>query len=76
MSSVTKTQFTHTQERNMLNQISSYFCNLLHKFAEPETYGSQLEQYIVSHNPTNTAQVEHLERQFELKYLKRNSGWV
>lgn len=58
----------------MLNQLADYFYNLLTKFAEPETYGSKLEQYILSHNPTTTAQVEQLERQFELNYIKR--GWV
>jgi len=76
MSSVTKTQHTLTQETNMLKQLADYFNSLFTKFSEPETYGSQLEQYIVSHHPTNNAQVEHLEREFELRYLKRNSGWI
>lgn len=58
----------------MLNQLADYFYSLLTKFAEPETYGSKLEQYILSHNPTTTAQVEQLERQFELNYVRR--GWV
>ena len=58
----------------MLNQLAGYFYNLLSKFSEPETYGSKLEQYIVLHNPTTTAQVEQLERQFELNYIKR--GWI
>jgi hypothetical protein len=60
----------------MLKQLAGYFYNLISKFSESETYGSKLEQYIVSHNPTNNAQVEHLEREFELRYLKRNSGWI
>jgi len=60
----------------MLNQLAGYFHSLLHKFAEPETYGSKLEQYIISHNPTCTAQVEALERQFDLMYSARNKSWM
>ena len=50
----------------MLNQLAGYFYNLLVKFSEPQTYGASLEHYIISHNPTSTAQVEQLERQFDL----------
>lgn len=60
----------------MLNQLAGYFYNLLHKFAEPQTYGSALEYYIISHNPTSTAQVEALERQFDLMYSARNKSWM
>ena len=60
----------------MLNQLAGYFYNLLHKFAEPETYGYQLEQYIISHNPTSTAQIEGLEREFDLLYSARNKNWM
>jgi len=37
-------------------------------FSEPQHYGTRLEQYILSHNPTTTCQVEALERRFELMY--------
>ncbi len=60
----------------MLNQLFGYFHSLLKKFSEPQTYGSALEQYIVSHNPTCTAHVEQLERQFELMYSARNKSWM
>ena len=60
----------------MLNQLAGYFYNLLYKFSEPESYGSRLEQYIISHNPTSTAQVEQLERQFELRFSGRNKSWM
>ena len=34
---------------------------------KPNTYGSKLEEYIISKNPTNTADVEKLEREFQEK---------
>lgn len=38
---------------------------------ESTTYGSQLEQYIVSHNPNDTADVERLTREYDLAASKR-----
>lgn len=35
------------------------------------TYGSDLEQYIVSHNPHDTADVERLTREYDLAATKR-----
>ena len=60
----------------MLNQLADYFHSLFNKFSEPQSYGTSLEQYIISHNPTSTAQVEHLERQFELRFSGRNKSWM
>lgn len=60
----------------MLNQLAGYFYNLFNNFSKPQSYGSSLEQYIISHNPTSTAQVEHLERQFELRFSSRNKSWM
>jgi hypothetical protein len=60
----------------MLNQLFGYLYSLLEKFSEPQSYGNSLEQYIISHNPTSTAQVEHLERQFELRFSGRNKSWM
>jgi len=34
---------------------------------KPSTYGSRLEEYILSKNPTNTADVENAEREFQNK---------
>jgi hypothetical protein len=45
-------------------------------FSEPQHYGTQLEQYILSHKPTTTHQVEALERKFELMYSARNKSWM
>lgn len=60
----------------MLKQLAGYLYSLLEKFSEPQTYGSALEYYIISHNPTSTAQVEALERQFDLLYSARNKSWM
>ena len=60
----------------MLNQIIGYFYSLFNKFSDTQSYGASLEQYIISHNPTSTAQVEHLERQFELRIANRNKSWL
>lgn len=35
------------------------------------TYGSDLEQYIVSHNPNDTSDVERLTREYDLASTKR-----
>ena len=55
----------------MLNQLKDYFYSLFNSFGSTETYGKQLEQYIVSNNPTSTAHVEQLERQFQVNYNNR-----
>lgn len=60
----------------MLNQLAGYFYNLFNEFNKPYTYGTELERYIVSHNPTTNAQVEQLERQFELRFSSRNKSWM
>jgi len=52
------------------------FKRFLSWFTAPQHYGTRLEQYILSHNPTSTAQVEALERKFELMYSARNKGWM
>lgn len=35
--------------------------------SDPPTYGSKLEEYIVSRNPRDTYDVEHLTREFDEK---------
>jgi hypothetical protein len=35
--------------------------------SKSQTYGSQLEKYIVSNNPTDTADVERLTREYNQK---------
>jgi hypothetical protein len=72
MSSVIKTQFTHTQEKNMLNQLAEYFHKMFQRFEQPQTYGSALEEYIVRNNPQNSCDVDRLTRQFDLKISGRD----
>jgi hypothetical protein len=40
---------------------------------KPQTYGSKLEEYIVSNNPKDTADVERLTREFD---KKQKQGFV
>ena len=39
--------------------------------SEANTYGSKLEQYIVSKNPQDTADIERLTRDYEIASSKR-----
>jgi hypothetical protein len=39
--------------------------------SESNTYGSRLEEYIVSKNPQDTADVERLQRDYEIASSKR-----
>jgi len=39
--------------------------------SESNTYGSKLEEYIVSKNPQDTADVERLQRDYEIASSKR-----
>jgi hypothetical protein len=47
---------------------------LAESYQKPQTYGSELEAYIVSKNPQNTYDVEMLAREFENK--QRSEGWA
>jgi len=39
--------------------------------SESNTYGSRLEEYIVSKNPQDTADIERLQRDYEIASSKR-----
>jgi hypothetical protein len=39
--------------------------SLAEQFSKPQTYGSELEQYIINHNPQNPADVDRLMREFD-----------
>ena len=57
---------THIQENKMFIQpIAGWVKSLAEQFSKPQTYGSELETYIVSHNPQNAADVDRLMREFE-----------
>jgi hypothetical protein len=61
---------------NMFAKLTDYAKRFVHWFAAPQHYGTRLEQYIVSHKPTTTCQVEALERKFDLMYSARNKSWM
>jgi len=60
----------------MFKLLGDYMNRFVNWFSEPQHYGTKLEQYILSHNPTTTCQVEALERRFELMYSARNKSWM
>ena len=41
--------------------------SLLQAYQRPQTYGSELEAYIVSHQPQSAADVDRLTREFDQK---------
>jgi hypothetical protein len=60
----------------MFTTLGNYVKRVVHWFAAPQHYGTKLEQYILSHNPTTTCQVEALERKFDLMCSTRNKSWM
>jgi hypothetical protein len=60
----------------MLNELALYFQKMFSAFDKPLTYGSALENYIVSHNPQDGCDVDRLTREFDLKNSSRTTaGW-
>jgi hypothetical protein len=47
-----------------IQPILGWVKSLAEQFQKPQTYGSALEAYIVSHNPQSTADVDRLSREF------------
>ena len=45
--------------------ITGWIKKLAEDFQKPQTYGSELEEFITSKNPQNTADVEMLMRQYD-----------
>jgi len=56
----------------MLRQMAEYFNNLFAQ--EHSTYGSELEQYIVSKRPQSAAEIDHWTRQFDKNQTQK--GWL
>jgi hypothetical protein len=51
-----------------MNTISNYMLGLIERLAEMfpgQQYQSRLEQYINSKNPTNAAEIDYWQRQYE-----------
>ena len=58
----------------MLNQLTAYIHKMFNQVEKPQTYGSELEAYIISKNPQSTYDVEYWTNQFDKKQNER--GWV
>ena len=54
-----------------IQPIAGWIKKLAEDFQKPQTYGSELEEFITSKNPQNTADVEMLMRQYE-----QQKGWA
>jgi hypothetical protein len=50
-----------------IQPIVGWVISLAEKFQKPATYGSELEAYIVAHEPQTAYDVDRLTRQFDLK---------
>lgn len=48
-------------------QLLAYIQKIVEKFQKPRSYGSELENYITSHNPRDTGDVDRLTREFDTK---------
>lgn len=60
----------------MLKEIIEQAKSMFKNTNKTQTYSSALEAYIVSHNPQNTHDIEHLERQFDQRQANRGQGWL
>jgi len=52
----------------------AYIAKQIKRVEQPTTYGSELEQYIVSKRPTSVAEIEHWTRQYDKNTTHR--GWL
>lgn len=48
-----------------ITSIVGWVKSLAQQFAKPQTYGSELEAYIVSHDPQSAYDVDRLSREFD-----------
>lgn len=57
----------------LLTSMIAYIAKQIKRVEQPTTYGSELEQYIVSKNPTSAAEIDHWTRQFDRN--QSHKGW-
>jgi len=57
----------------MLTSIIAYLSNMF-KQSDTTTYGSELEQYIVSKCPTSAAEIDHWTKQFD--HTRNTRSWL
>lgn len=56
----------------MLHKITEYFNKIFDMQKQP-TYGSELEQYIVSKGPQSVAEIDHWTKQYD---REQQRGWL
>ena len=65
----------YTEDKNMLTMsIIAYIQKMFKRIKESNTYGSELETYIVSKNPQSTYDVEYWTAQYDKK--QNEKGWL
>lgn len=57
----------------LLTQLAAYFNKMFDKQGQA-TYGSELEQYIVSKRPQSVAEIDHWTKQFDKNQTQK--GWL
>lgn len=57
----------------LLTSMIAYITRQIKQVEKPATYGSELERYIVSKNPTTAAEIDHWTRQFDRNQTTK--GW-
>ena len=57
----------------LLTHMIAYISKQLKRVEQPTTYGSELEQYIISKRPSSVAEIEHWTRQYDKNTTHR--GW-
>lgn len=60
----------------MLNMITGYIQKMYKSVEKPQTYSSALEAYIVSKNPKNIHDIEHLTQEFDRSRSRNSKGWA
>ncbi len=65
--------YLHKGHTMLLTSMIAYIAKQVKRVEQPVTYGSELEQYIISKRPQSVAEIEHWTRQFDKNTTQR--GW-
>ena len=57
----------------MLTKLAAFFTKVFN-IKDTATYGSELEQYVVSKGPQSVAEIEHWTKQFD--HARNTKGWL
>lgn len=58
----------------LITKIENWAKSLFQKILKPQTYGSELESYIVSNQPKDSYDVDRLTKQYESMTTTRTHG--